>query len=480
MKFKQKQREKCRNLFNYWKDSVKEKKNEKRNEEIAITFYIKHLMIKIISDWRDYCANKTLKRLNDQNLIQKFINIKSKLIKNHVYTLWKEKCSKILSEERKHLIAFNFYSQNLMVKFFSAWKVYQKFCIRKKLINNQAKWFLEMRLKSDVFCKWTIKYENESANKDKNEKALLLWSINIQKNCLVAWQSWIQLRRQKRDRYKQALEIRQLDIIKECSRKFLKFSTDSKVRRLQANRILKEKCLLDSVELEAKYFYLWLNKCKFKSLPKREDKKINKIKNLLSEFNSKKSAILDDISLDKKENISGPTTIFKNLDSCAKKRPAPRKPAFINSIDYSNSNLEAEKIVETIEINDKLIEEQHLNVPKEVSVNPVLLPPSAFLNCKLNSQNDSAISDNQCDNELKNDLKSSSMSTICNIEVYKEINFGKSMTNLNFINSNSSISLNHDKKKSSNKENELVNLKKKLEMLTQKSDKLKYFLLNFK
>lgn len=481
IKFEQKQNETCRKLFNYWKDCIKEKKIEKRNEEIAITFYIKHLMVKIILEWRDYCFNRTLKRLNDQNLIQKFINLKSKLIKNHIYILWKNKCSQTLLEENKKQIAFNLYSHNLKLKFISAWKVYYKFCIRKKLINNQAKWFLEMRLKSDVFCKWTIKYENELANKDKNEKALLLWSINIQKNCLVAWQNWIQFRRQKRERYKQALEIRQLDIIKECSRKFLKFSTDSKVRRLQANRILKEKCLLNSVELETKYFYIWLNKCKFKSLPRREDKKLTKIKNLLSGYNLKKSAILEDISLDKKENISGPTTIFKNLDSCGKKRPAPRKPAFIESIDCNKSNLEAVKIVETIEIdNNKLIEECHLNIPKEVSVSAVLLPPSAFLNCKLISQNDTEISENQFKNDAKNELKSSSMSTICNVEVYKEINFGKSMTNLNFINSSSSTSLNQDIKRNLNRENELVTLKKKLETLTIKSDKLKYFWLNIK
>lgn len=471
--YAKKQNEKIRKFFNIWTDNVREKKIEKHNEEIAITFYLKHLMIKIIYEWRDYCINKALIRYNDQNIIQKFETIKSKLIKGHFFTLWQKKCCQVISEESKEQMAINFNNQKLREKCLIAWKVYCKFSIRKKILNNQAKWFWEIRLKSDIFYKWASKYDHENAIRDKNEKALLLWSINIQKNCFIAWQNWIQNKKQKQERYKQALEFRQLDIIKECSRKFLKFSMDSKIRRIQANRFLKEKFLLNSAELEAKYFSIWLNKCKFRLLPKIEDKKITKIKNLLYDVKSKKLAILDDISLNKKEKISGPTTLFKNLDSKTKSRPAPRKPAFIESIDYSKGNLETEKIVETIEIDNDLTEERNLNIPKEVIVNPVLLPPSAFFNPKLNSPNDSAYSENQVNNEPDNGLKSSSMSTICNTEVYKEINFGKSITNLNVTNSSSTASLNKETKKTYNKDNELINLKKRLETLAIKSDKLK-------
>ncbi|CAF0727562.1 unnamed protein product [Brachionus calyciflorus] len=478
-KFHNKQKEKCHEMLTLWRGQVREKKIEKQNEELAITFYLRHLMVKIIYEWQNYTSNKKLKKFYDQNKIENFHDIQFKLIKRHIFSIWRQKSLEMMSEERKEKIAIEFYNKKIQQKFLIGWKIFHKVCIQKRLLNNQAKLFSEMRLKSEFFFKWSLKYEQECEQREKNEKSLLLWSINIQKNCFTAWQNWIENKKKKKHRYKQALEMRQHDILQECSRKFLQYSMDSKIRRQQANRILKEKYLINSAELELKYFNIWLNKCKFKNLPKSKDKNVLKLEKCVNDIQNKKSVILQDISLEKKGRISCQQSI-SNLDSHTKTRPAPRKPAFlIESIDnFKNfKNYENEKIIKTVVVQNEIIEEPKLKTPREVMINhPVLLPPTAFLTAPLTPQVISPRSVVSDYHSHKNDLRSSSMSTIGIGEVYKEINLKKTISKTNLITSSSSsmTSLNGDlKKKKDSNEEELVDLKKRLENLSIKSDKLK-------
>ena len=99
--------------------------------------------------------------------------------------------------------------------------------------------------------------------REKNQKALIYWSITIQRDFFFAWLEWIRFKKQKKARYQAALEQRQLDILKICGRNFLNYSMDSRVRRMVGLRHLKEKNLIDTSDLQMKYFRIWYNKCKF-------------------------------------------------------------------------------------------------------------------------------------------------------------------------------------------------------------------------
>lgn len=188
--FKLKKRDKCIEVLRQWKYEAEQSKLDKNNEQLAITFYLRHLMVKIIDEWRGYTTSRALKHYNDQSMIENFTKTKSKLVTTRIFLIWKRKTNDLMSEDQKEQKAIEFYNRKLATKLLMAWRVYFKFCIRKKLLQNQAKWFFEMRLKTEFYFKWCVKYQDEYNQREKNEKALFLWSINIQKNCLNAWLEW--------------------------------------------------------------------------------------------------------------------------------------------------------------------------------------------------------------------------------------------------------------------------------------------------
>ena len=383
-KFKLKQKERCLELLQHWRTQTKLNKLELKNEQLAYTFYLKHLMTKIIKEWNGYASEKALKRYNDQLMIEDFNKTKTKLVLNNFFELWKKRTHEAMGIECKEKLAVSVYNLKICGKVVSAWRVYVNMRRRKKILNEQAEWFLEMRFKTEFYFKWKAKFEIELKNRDKNQRALLLWSINIQRTCFTAWASWIKQRKLKQNRYKQALQQRQHDILKTCSRNFIKYSMDSKLRRLNATKKLKEKHVLDTTELQFKYFEIWYNKCNFKNKFKSIiDVKPSIIKAEMTKKEPKRVFIVG-TTLEKQDEQNDEYFSPIKIDSLSKIRPAPRKPKFLNdSIDMSKTisleiNVEQTKAVNEparqLEIYSIVEEKTAPRLPKP----PLLLPPTAF------------------------------------------------------------------------------------------------------
>ena len=134
-------------------------------------------------------------------------------------------------------------------------------CRQERALCARAALFLEMRLKTEYYFKWTLRYERESQMRDKNEQALMFWSLSIQRTCLRAWLDWLLGRKQKRHRYALVLQQRQHHVLKECARSFVRYAVDARARRLQITRHLKQAYEIDKSELAYKYFHIWLAKC---------------------------------------------------------------------------------------------------------------------------------------------------------------------------------------------------------------------------
>lgn len=408
-KFNQKQFEFKSFLFTKWLTVIKNEQTARLNAQIADTFHIKHLMIKIIHQWSQYSQHRSIKQSAQNKAIEQFQHIKQRLL----IQKWKQKTKELMSQQAKQQLADRVYAANLNRKLFKEWHV--TYCSKSRLMklkNQQADWFIEMRLKTEFYFKWCSKHQQEQSLKSKNTKALIFWSINIQNKHLNAWFNWYKMNKLKKERYKLALEQRNEDILKVCARKFIQYSTDSKQRRLKATKLLNEKQSIHCLELQSKYYNLWLQKCQFHKL-----KKSNLV---LSTHKQLNIAVNESPSLEKKQQIAV-TTVLSPAS-----RAAPRKPAFLldDSVDLSA------KQTKLLVLDDK-----QENLFAQVDVKPklaaVLMPPTAFL---LGSKPES----------VKMPILSPSLFS-CN------------------------------KQKSSKDNLELIEFKKKLDNYSIKSDKLKYF-----
>lgn len=361
IKFNQKQNQFKRDLFTRWLLGVREAKTEKTNELIAQTFYIRHLMIKIVREWSAYCEYKSLKRLELTQATQDVNKIKLKLL----FLKWKQKTRELMSEQAKHELADRVYKRNLIKKMLKEWRL--KYVPQSRLIKSkhkQAERFLEIRLKTEFYFKWLLKYELEEKQRDKNRKALLFWSLNVQKTHMQAWFRWSQEKKLKKERYKQALNMRNKDILRECARKFIIYSTDSKQRRLNANKMYKEKQSIHQFDLENKYFNLWLSKCEF-----YKHKKPASLtqKEIFVE-------IKESPSLEKMQEMSRTISVVDTLSPVS--RPPPRKPVFLLQSLDTNQPLKAEIKNENEEAER---EENFTKFEIKPKSSVILLPPSAFV-----------------------------------------------------------------------------------------------------
>lgn len=342
-------------------------------------------MLKIITEWKIYSCQRVLRRQSEAEQINKFMTIKNRMVLSSYYGKWKERVETLLADDVKHRAAVEFNERKNKEKSLRIWQTFVRNCAKKTLLNQQAKYFLEARLKTEFYYKWCNAYAKELSMRDKNQEALIFWSVSIQRKCLQAWMKWVLQKREKKNRYKAALDRRQRDILKVCGRNFIQYSTDSKLRRLEANKLLEENNLLEKIQLQSKYFNIWLEKCNF-----FKNKKCTVLIQLPTSHQQQQQTqqIVESSSLEHKEMITGVVS-----DLCPKPRPAPRKPSFlIDSIDINtnptttrvqspfNTNIEFTEIINPIKAVDfnKPIEVVNPSAPAVKKSPTVLLPPSAF------------------------------------------------------------------------------------------------------
>lgn len=458
--YKIKQKDRVAEMFHEWRLWVRVSKVEKENEQLATGYYLKQLMRKILLEWNSFVSDKIAKRENERDQIEKFQGIKDKLIARSVFEFWRKKENARSTERSKEAMAVDRFSKKLEKKLLESWKVYVVESKRKKLMESRADRFFEMRLKTEFYFKWTFKYDAECQQREKNERALLLWCINVQKKFFDAWRELHLFKKQKKERYKQALEQRQLDVLRYCARCFLKYATDARNRRI---RYQFQYSAYDYYQLESKYFHIWRAKCRFRSPP-------------VSVQRSDIQSIKSNPSLEKRDRITGcPKPIPTPEFQLNKVRPSPRKPKFLlDSVDKTKPQ----------EVKDH----QAVATSNEYQeAAPVLLPPTAFMlpasfvplqvpSINLISASNSTISHREIQ-----PLVVTTNPTITNKEEFFNMDFGFKRTMLPspFDSSRSELSrLNsfHTHRTESNQitnELELIDIKKRLEALSQKADKLK-------
>lgn len=178
------------------------------------------------------------------------------------------------------------------------------------------------------------------------------------------------------------LEDRQADILRECGNRFLIYTRASKQIRRHSSRLIQEQYQIAELNLEEKYFHLWRSKCQktkrfVLTQPTKLPLKIPSV-SLFKPIEEKTS----NFSLEKRENLTN-EIVNPQLLSVNKRaeRPAPRKPThLLQSIDMKSDLI--------VQSPTKVNFYQPTSLIKD-STKTVLLPPSAF--CSSSTENASVL-----------------------------------------------------------------------------------------
>lgn len=188
--FKVKQKSRLTELWGIWRDRVSESRLERSKEHLALVFYSKRLILRVITEWRGYITRRHLKHHNDEILTGDYKLITGVIIKRHFYHVWLKKSQEKAAEEVKNRLALAFYERKAKNRAYEQWRMLTIEGSRQRVREKQADLFIEMRLKTEVFFRWSIRYNEECEMREKNINALLMWSINVQRKYFGAWFQW--------------------------------------------------------------------------------------------------------------------------------------------------------------------------------------------------------------------------------------------------------------------------------------------------
>lgn len=197
-KFQLKQREKIHAVLHQLQQHVVDRKHEMFNENLATTFYLKQLMHRIVTNWVSYTRNKALKRYEEANQIETFRTLRNKLIIKSVYLKWRKCAKSAIDCSIKFQMAVRFWECKRKEALLVAWRSFAKESVRRKMMDRQAGYFLEMRLKMEFYFQWCNAFKREVGLRDKNQDALMFWSVNIQRKCLLGWIRWHRIKKEKK------------------------------------------------------------------------------------------------------------------------------------------------------------------------------------------------------------------------------------------------------------------------------------------
>ena len=138
--------------------------------------------------------------------------------------------------------------------------------------------------------------------------------------------------------------------------------------------LYKRSVLFEAVELEAKYFHIWASKCKFKSKKNQRDELASPVC----------KAILSVASLERRAKVTGSPAVVvsesvrNDFQTVSRSRPAPRKPEFLNdSVDFSHATHSLPSAARAHTQSHRI--EGFVSIEPPVTSPPaVLMPPSAF------------------------------------------------------------------------------------------------------
>ena len=252
-----------------------------------------------------------------------------------------------------------------------------------------------------------------------------------------------------------------------CAANFLQYSMDCKARRLTALNSHNQKIVNDTFQLQSKYFYIWINKCK---INRKLQIQINSNESLNPDRSS--NQIIESSSLEKKEISSN---VLNIVEISNKNRPAPRKPSFLNdSVDKTLTINEPAIVYSFKHLNNHTAKINSMHIEENSS--KILLPPTAFVSSKNTSYEIAFNSTNSTNNgksAVSNTLPfySSAMKN-SKFETVKFIDENKQLT----IKSTSSSSIQKEKEFKIQRpkvNSELIELKNRLEEFSEKCEKLK-------
>ncbi|VDI06451.1 protein SFI1 [Mytilus galloprovincialis] len=221
---------KCQQLLRWtlhrWRDNCEEQQEDRQTENMAICHYHRCLLTKVTTAWHRYAVIHAYKKSEMRQWVE---NTQKTLNHNKLqryFSFWRTTRDESILKKLKTEQAAQHYNRVLLQNLISQWKEFVQDSIKKKLLIKQSVWFNEVRLKTWSIATWKQEHAKTQETAQKSALAMWHWSLNLQKQALIAWYMYAQERKRKKNRINEALERRRNRLVRNGITQWLSVAND--------------------------------------------------------------------------------------------------------------------------------------------------------------------------------------------------------------------------------------------------------------
>ncbi|XP_071169108.1 protein SFI1 homolog isoform X2 [Mytilus edulis] len=221
---------KCQQLLRWtlyrWRDNCEEQQEDRQTENMAFCHYHRYLLTKVTTAWHRYAVIHAYKKSEMRQWVE---NTQKTLNHNKLqryFSFWRTTRDESILKKLKTEQAAQHYNRVLLQNLISQWKEFVQDSIKKKLLIKQSVWFNEVRLKTWSIATWKQEHAKTQETAQKSALAMWHWSLNLQKQALIAWYMYAQERKRKKNRINEALERRRNRLVRNGITQWLSVAND--------------------------------------------------------------------------------------------------------------------------------------------------------------------------------------------------------------------------------------------------------------
>ncbi|KAJ8317443.1 hypothetical protein KUTeg_005347 [Tegillarca granosa] len=212
--------------FTTWRNNVTENITDRQSEITAEIYYRRHVLQKVLISWHRYAVIHAYKKSETKQWVESTREVLMKNKLQRCFMAWRQMRDDSIVQRLKYEQAVRYHQRTLLTNVIQTWKEYTHVTIKKNLLNKQCIWFNNVRLTSKYFTCWKLQHQLSVEEDRKTDIALWHWSLVLQKKILIAWFSFMEDKKRKKQRIVDALERRRVRLLREGVKQWLCVATD--------------------------------------------------------------------------------------------------------------------------------------------------------------------------------------------------------------------------------------------------------------
>uniref|UniRef100_A0A8B9X2F2 SFI1 centrin binding protein n=1 Tax=Bos mutus grunniens TaxID=30521 RepID=A0A8B9X2F2_BOSMU len=222
-----------RHVLRRWRENAMAQADEANKMSRAAAHYRRTLCSKVLLEWREAASVQVYYREQADGAVREAQLVLSRGRLRTWFRLWRDRSRRAAQQRVQMERAVRHCCRKLLQEALARWKAHHQGCVRKRLRQRQAARLRAQTLSRAYFHRWGRQLLDRRHEQQRTARALWFWAFSLQAKAWAAWRGFVQEARRKKAREEQAVQVYQLQLLREGVERLLRFAAGMKAFRQQ-------------------------------------------------------------------------------------------------------------------------------------------------------------------------------------------------------------------------------------------------------